>query len=94
MVERLTVIFFIILCMLLGFYLILAPWDILFGSWSENYLLNFVTERTGSSNLHKIVNSTWFRGGVTGLGLFNVVLGLLEILRFRESVDLLQRGEG
>ena len=27
MVERLTVIFFIILCLLLGMYLILSPWD-------------------------------------------------------------------
>lgn len=92
MVERLTVIFFIILCMLLGFYLILAPWDILFGSWSENYILNFLADRTGSANLRQVVNSTWFRGGVTGLGLFNVLIGIREIIRFSESVELLQKG--
>ena len=47
MVERLTVIFFIVLCLLLGSYLILAPWDMLFGNWSENYLLALVTDKSG-----------------------------------------------
>src|SRR2546423_221614 len=36
MVERLTVVFFVLLCLLLGVYLILAPWDALFGPWGEN----------------------------------------------------------
>jgi len=45
MVEKLTVIFFIILCLLLGFYLILSPWDTLFGNWGEYYLLVFVSDR-------------------------------------------------
>jgi len=57
MVEKLTVIFFIILCLLLGFYLILSPWDTLFGNWGENYLLVFVSDRAGFPILQKTVAS-------------------------------------
>ncbi len=92
MVERLTVIFFIMLCMLLGFYLILSPWDALFGPWGENYLLVFLSDKSGLPMLQNMVASTWFRGAVTGLGVVNLLIALWEILHFNQSVKMLQRG--
>ena len=89
MVERLTVIFFIILCMLLGFYLILSPWDALFGPWGENYLLVFLTDKTGMPILQKAVASTWVRGAVTGLGILNMIIAAWEIAHFNQSVKML-----
>jgi len=94
MVERLTVIFFIILCFLLGFYLILAPWDTLFGPWGDNYLLVFLSDRTGAGVIQKAVASTWFRGAVTGLGVLNIFIAVWEIIHFDQSVKLLQGGAG
>ncbi len=93
MVERLTVIFFIILCMLLGFYLILSPWDTLFGRWGENYLLVFLADQTGYPGLQRTVASNWIRGAVTGLGVLNLVIAFWEIAHFRQSVSLLQGRE-
>ncbi len=90
MVERLTVVFFIILCLLFGFYLILAPWDALFGPWGENYLLTFVADKAGSPLIQKAVASTWFRGAVTGLGVLNMVMAFWEIANFNKSVRMLQ----
>lgn len=90
MVERLTVIFFIILCFLLGFYLILAPWDALFGPWGENYLLVFLADKTGAPILQRTVASTWFRGAVTALGVLNLVIAFWEIVHFNKSVQMLQ----
>ena len=90
MVEKLTVIFFIILCLLLGFYLILSPWDTLFGNWSENYLLVLVSEGVGFPVLQKTVASNWFRGAVTGLGVLNLLIAFWEIAHFSQSVALLQ----
>ncbi|HXF43121.1 MAG TPA: hypothetical protein VNK26_05220 [Pyrinomonadaceae bacterium] len=89
MVEKLTVILFIALCFLVGVYLILAPWDILFGNWSENYLLLMITDLTGLEFIRQAVVSNWFRGGITGLGVVNILLGLWEIINFRKSVELL-----
>jgi hypothetical protein len=90
MVERLTVIFFIVLCLLLGVYLILAPWDMLFGNWSENYLLAFVSERSGFPVIQRTVASNWFRGGVTGLGVVNILIAFWEAFHFNKSVAMLQ----
>ncbi|MGD9561670.1 MAG: hypothetical protein AB7F88_05555 [Pyrinomonadaceae bacterium] len=90
MVERLTVVFFIILCLLLGFYLILSPWDTLFGNWSDNYLLALVTEGTGLPVVQRTVASNWFRGAVTGLGVLNIVIAFWEIAHFEKSVALLR----
>ena len=93
MVERLTVIFFIILCMLLGFYLILSPWDALFGPWGENYLLVFLSDKAGAPVIQKAVASTWFRGAVTSLGVLNLLIAFWEIAHFNQSVKMLQGNE-
>jgi hypothetical protein len=90
MVEKLTVIFFILLCLLLGAYLILSPWDTLFGNWSENYLLVFLSEKAGFPVLQRTVTSNWFRGAVTGLGVANLLIAFWEIANFNRSVALLQ----
>jgi len=90
MVERLTVIFFIILCLLLGFYLILSPWDALFGPWGDNYLLVLLSDKTGAPVIQKTVSSTWFRGAVTGLGVLNLVIAFWEMANFNQSVKMLK----
>ncbi len=93
MVERLTVVFFIILCLLLGLYLILSPWDTLFGPWGENYLLVFLSDKAGFPALRQTVASTWFRGAVTGLGVVNIIIAIWEITHFNQSVKMLE-GDG
>ncbi len=93
MVERLTVVFFIVLCMLLGFYLILAPWDALFGPWGDNYLLAFVADKAGSPVIRNAIASNWVRGGVTGLGVLNMVIAFWEIAHFNKSVQMLKQGQ-
>ena len=90
MVERLTVVFFILLCLLLGVYLILAPWDALFGPWGENYLLVFLSDKTGAPVIQRTVASTWFRGAVTGLGVMNLLIAFWEVAHFRQSVKMLE----
>ena len=93
MVERLTVIFFIMLCVLLGLYLILAPWDALFGPWGENALLVYISDKTGAPVIQRTVASTWFRGAVTGLGVLNLLIAAWEAAHFDQSVKMLQSGE-
>ena len=94
MVEKLTVVFFIILCLLLGMYLILAPWDMLFGNWSENFLLAFVSMRSGLPVIQNTVASPWFRGAVTGLGVLNIIIAFWEAAHFDRSVAMLRESAG
>lgn len=92
MVERLTVFFFIVLCILLGTYLILSPWDMLFGNWNENYFLALIADKSGIPSIQRTVSSNWFRGAVTGLGVANLAIAFWEAFNFKASVAML-RGE-
>jgi len=92
MVERLTVIFFIVLCLLLGTNLILLPWVSfgMVGDWGDNYLLAFLAEKTGSPIIQQAVSSNWFRGAVTGLGVVNIIIAFWEMFHFNQSVQMLK----
>lgn len=95
MVAKLTVIFFIILCLLLGIYLILLPWwsFALIGDWGDNYLLAFVSEKANLPVLRNTVASGWIRGAVTSLGVLNLFLAFWEMAHFKQSVEMLEGKE-
>ena len=93
MVERLTVVLFILLCFLLGLCLTLFPWLNLNGDWGDNYLLAFVSDKAGWPLLRSAVSSNWFRGAVTGLGILNLFIAFWEMAHFNENVALLQTSE-
>jgi hypothetical protein len=92
MVAKLTVVFFIILCLLLGLYLTLLPWVSIgiIGDWGDNYLLAFVSEKAGLPMLRQTVSSGWIRGAVTGLGILNLLIAFWEIAHFKQSVQMLE----
>ena len=95
MVSKLTVIFFILLCLLVGSYLILLPWVSfwMIGDWGDNFLLAFVSEKANLPVLQKTVASGWVRGAVTGLGVLNLVIAFWEIANFKRSVQMLEGKE-
>lgn len=95
MVARLTVIFFIILCLQAGITLTLIPWVSLgtTGDWGDNFLLAYIAQKTNLPILSEAVNSGWVRGAVTGLGILNLVIAFWEIANFRRSVQMLQGKE-
>lgn len=92
MVARLTVIFFIIVCLEAGIALTLFPW-ISFGSigdWGDNYLLVLAVEKTGLPIIKTTVASSWFRGAVSGLGILNIFIAFWEIAHFNKSVQMME----
>ena len=95
MVAKLTVIFFIILCLLLGLYLTLLPWVSfgVIGDWGDNFLLAFVADKANLPVLRQTVASGWIRGAVTGLGVLNLLLAFWEIAHFKQSVQMLEGRE-
>lgn len=92
MVARLTVIFFIILCLLAGFVLVIFPWISVgrVGDWGDNQLLIFVSQKLQMQGLQQFIASGWVRGAVTGLGVLNLVIGFWEIANFKQSVERLE----
>ncbi|MCA1593158.1 MAG: hypothetical protein LC754_11010 [Acidobacteria bacterium] len=89
MASRLTVIFYIVLCLEAGIVLTIAPWlPGMFGmsDWGDNYLLLLASQKIGLQGLQAAVASGWVRGAVTGLGLLNLAMAFWEMAHFRQTV--------
>ncbi len=76
MSVKLTAILFIALCFEVGLLLAIIPWT---SYWENNFFLFWLTARFPGGNLAPLVQSGYVRGAITGLGLTNIALGLLEI---------------
>ena len=90
MVARLTVILFILVCLEAGILLTLLPW---ISDWGNNSLLIYIVDLTGLEIVETVVDSTWFRGAVTGLGVFNLFVAFWEIAHFSSSVEQLESAD-
>ncbi|HKQ99692.1 MAG TPA: hypothetical protein VJT09_03400 [Pyrinomonadaceae bacterium] len=92
MAAKLSVIFYIVLCLEVGVVLTLLPWYAPFGlsDWGDNFFLLYAAQRTGIQGLQHAVASGWVRGAVSGLGLLNLGIAVWEIVHFRQTVRALQ----
>src|SRR5215470_1307289 len=94
MSARLSVIFYIILCLEIGIFLTVAPWwpqgMLGFSDWGNNYFLLYAARKTGYQGLQTVVASGWVRGAVTGVGLLNLGIAFWEIFNFKQTVRALQ----
>jgi hypothetical protein len=93
MSAKLSVIFYIILCLEIGIVLTLLPWTpqgtLGLSDWGNNYFLLYAARKTGPL-LQTVVASGWMRGAVTGLGLLNIGIAFWEIFHFKQTVHKLQ----
>jgi len=92
MSSKLTVIFYIVLCLEVGIVLTLLPWVHPFGlgDWGDNYFLLYAGQKMGLRGLQHAVSSGWVRGAVTGLGLLNLATAFWEITHFQQTARALQ----
>lgn len=98
MSAKLSVIFYIILCIEIGLVLTLFPWipQGFFGlsDWGNNYFLLYAARKTGYHGLQAVVASGWVRGAVSGVGLLNLGIAFWEIFHFKQTVNAVQREVG
>ncbi|HEX3252074.1 MAG TPA: hypothetical protein VHS05_21735 [Pyrinomonadaceae bacterium] len=94
MSARLSVIFYIILCLEIGIFLTVLPWwpQGMWGisDWGNNYFLLYAARKTGILGLQTVVASGWVRGAVSGVGLLNLGIAFWEIFNFKRTVAALQ----
>ena len=94
MSAKLSVIFYIVLCLEIGIFLTVAPWwpHGMWGisDWGNNYFLLYAARKTGSHGLQAVVASGWVRGAVSGVGLLNLGIAFWEIFNFKRTVVALQ----
>ena len=92
MSSRLSVIFYIILCLEIGIVLTVLPWVphgwLGLSDWSNNYFLLLAAHKTGYG-VQRFVASGWVRGAVSGIGILNLGMGIWELINFRQTVRAL-----
>ena len=91
MSAKLTVIFFILICFEIGAVLVCIPW---FQYWTDNQFLMIAAEKLHSPGIIRFMMNGYVRGAVTGLGLFNIILGIWEWANFKQTVRAFQTESG
>lgn len=95
MSAKLSVIFYIILCLEIGIVLALLPWipqgTLGLSDWGNNYFLLYAARKTGMHALQSVVASGWVRGAVTGVGVLNLGMAFWEMFHFKQSVNALKQ---
>lgn len=86
MSAKVTAIVYILICFEVGILLIILPWK---PFWEDNFFLYFITSKLNAPWIPTFMTSGYMRGAVTGLGVLNILAGLRDIFRFRESVNAL-----
>jgi hypothetical protein len=86
MSAKVTVIVYILICFEVGILLLILPWTHL---WEDNFFLYLVTGKLNASWIPTFMTSGYMKGAVTGLGVLNILAGLRDIFKFRESVNTL-----
>ena len=69
MIRLLLVTFFLEV----GFVLVLVPWS---AYWDRNYFAQALPQ------VHAVLNHKFIRGAISGLGIVNLVVGLIELASF------------
>jgi hypothetical protein len=100
MSARLTVIFYIILCLEVGIVLTFLPWihvlpflpSFGLGDWGDNFFLLYASQKMGLQGLRPVIASGWVRGAVSGIGILNLFIAFWELAHFRQTVRALQVG--
>jgi hypothetical protein len=73
--QRVWLVVFVLFCLEVGILLTVLPWTRL---WTDNALLN------GFPVVKQFLNFNFVRGIVSGLGLVDIWMGVLEAVSYRE----------
>jgi hypothetical protein len=72
--QKVMAVLFVTFCMEIGMFLVIFPWS---GYWDANYFAAWIPA------WHPYWDNMYVRGAVSGLGVVNVYISLIEVFRLR-----------
>jgi hypothetical protein len=72
--HKLSAVLFITFCLEIGLFLLIFPWT---EYWDANYFSAFIPD------WHEYWDNMYVRGAISGLGVVNLYISFVEILRLR-----------
>lgn len=86
MSAKITVIVYIVISFEIGILLLFLPWSVW---WHDNFFLYFITGKLHATWMATFLTHKAVRGAVTGIGVLNILAGIYDIIKFKESVNKL-----
>ncbi len=83
MSAKITVVVYILISFEIGILLMIIPWK---PYWDDNFFLYFITGKLHAAWVATFLKHKLVRGAVSGLGVLNILAGVYDIIKFRESV--------
>ena len=83
--HKMFAVLFITFCLEIGAFLVIFPWT---SYWDGNYFSVLKPE------WHQYWDNMYVRGALSGLGVVNLYISLVEVLRLRRFAKPWQRGGG
>ncbi len=80
--HKVSALLFIVFCLEVGMFLLMFPWT---EYWDHNFFSSLIPE------WHRFWANSYVRGAVSGLGVVNLYISLVEIFRLRRFA---RRGSG
>jgi hypothetical protein len=77
--EKAAALLFVVVCFEIGVFLLIFPWV---PAWSRSWFSNLDVVLWGRP-WELVWDSSWFRGAVSGIGVVNVLISLIEVGRLR-----------
>ncbi len=75
--HKMSAVIFIVFCLEVGMFLVIFPWSAL---WDHNFFSMLAPE------WHQYWDNAYLRGAVSGLGIVDLYISLVEIFRLRRFV--------
>lgn len=75
--HKMSAVLFVTFCLEVGFFLVIFPWT---DYWDSNFFSSLIPE------WHQYWVSSYVRGAVSGLGVVDLYISFLEIIRLRRFV--------
>jgi hypothetical protein len=75
--DKMMAVVFVTICLEIGFFLVVFPWT---EYWDNNYFSEYF------SGWHAYWDNMYVRGAVSGLGVVNLYISLVEVFRLRRFV--------
>lgn len=72
--EKVAAVVFVTFCLEIGIFLVAFPWT---AYWDTNYFAAYIPE------WHRYWDNMYVRGAVSGLGVVNLYISLIEVFRLR-----------
>ncbi|MFN7973808.1 MAG: hypothetical protein U0166_15915 [Acidobacteriota bacterium] len=76
--KKVKLVIYLVYCLEAGVFLLVAPWS---ARWEQNFFFSV------APSLRTFFLNPFVRGAISGLGILHLILGLVDLLNYRLTLE-------